>query len=83
MHCAAYFSCQVFSFVIGTVSEPYQSILRLNPLATFIEMYRAILMHAQWPHWGHLGLLLLASLGLCVVGNALINRFDCVYPKLN
>ena len=79
---ALFFLSGIF-FVLSEVPEPYQSILRLNPMSTFIEMYRTILIHSDWPNWQHLGLILLASLALCAIGTALIRRFDCVYPKLS
>lgn len=54
----------------------------LNPMATIIEDYRNILMHAQWPNWNALALIGLSSLLAVFLAGQLIRRYDFVYPRI-
>lgn len=70
-------------YAIESVPEAYRPWLRLNPMATLIEAYRAVLLEGQLPA----AFPLLANAGLAValiaVGAAMIRNFDRVYPKIH
>jgi lipopolysaccharide transport system permease protein len=69
-------------FSIASVPAPYQSYLRLNPIASLIEAFRSVLIDGAWPSWGPvLVIAVFSALGIAL-GSALIGRYDRVYPKL-
>ncbi len=70
-------------YAIDSIPVEYRFYMRLNPMATLIEMYRAILLHGSWPAWEALAWRRGASLVLFGTGYAVIRRFDRQYPKLS
>jgi lipopolysaccharide transport system permease protein len=69
-------------YSIARIPEQLQPWMRINPMATLIEGYRAVLLEAQLPQWGPLLAVALVSLAGVLLGAALIARNDRVYPKL-
>ena len=69
-------------FDIGELAPQVQVYFHFNPMATLIESYRGVLLHAAWPDWAVLSTTLAMSLLLAVAGLWLLLRFDRVYPKL-
>ena len=65
-----------------SVPQAYQSLFYLNPMASLIHDYRAVLLYDTWPHWGRLGMIALFSLALMSAAVALIHRFDRQYPRM-
>jgi lipopolysaccharide transport system permease protein len=76
-----FFMSGVF-FDIGERAPQVQFYFHLNPMATLIESYRDVLLHAAWPNWAALSITLVMSLLLSVAGMCLVLRFDRIYPKL-
>lgn len=76
-----FFMSGVF-YDIGELPRNVQLYFHLNPMATLIESYRDVLLHAAWPNWGALSIALVMSLILTLIGMRLLLRFDRVYPKL-
>lgn len=68
---------------ISKLSPQMQNLLRLNPLATVIEQFRAILLYGQWPDWYLLVPVLLQGLTFVVIGWALIHKFNKYFPKIS
>lgn len=69
-------------FDLNNVPEEFRQILFINPLAVLIAEYRQVLIEGQFPNWSRLVIITVASLALWAMGNALIRRFDRVYPKV-
>jgi lipopolysaccharide transport system permease protein len=53
---------------VGRVPDRYESLLRVNPMTTLLEGYRAVLLDADFPPAGAIAWLLAASVGLAVIG---------------
>jgi lipopolysaccharide transport system permease protein len=66
---------------ITALPERVQLYFRLNPMATLIENYRAVLIHGAWPDWPVLGII--ASVSMLGIGAALylLMRYDRIYPR--
>ncbi len=69
-------------FSISSVPEPYQLYLRLNPIASLIEAFRAVLLENQWPAWTPVLWIAALSVAGIALGARQIARYDRVYPKL-
>jgi lipopolysaccharide transport system permease protein len=61
-------------YPINILPDWAQRIVKLNPLAWIADAYQRILVYGQWPHWGELVPVLLASIALCVFGMRLFAR---------
>ncbi|HEU5099941.1 MAG TPA: ABC transporter permease [Roseiflexaceae bacterium] len=57
-------------YPIESLPEPLQSIIRLNPLSSIVENFRRVLLWGWMPSWTGLGLWLLATGALMVLGYA-------------
>lgn len=79
----------VMMFVSGiffdpaTIPEPYQTYFYLNPMATLIESFRAVLMRGEWPSMSALALIAGAGIGLFVIAFIILHRLDRAYPRLS
>lgn len=82
-----------FSLVAdGNIGKEFPAlipILRLNPFVTLFESYRAVIYGtpdglgpATMPDWTALGIVLLVSAGLVVVGTAVFKRFEPTFAKV-
>ena len=63
-------------YATNIIPESYQWILRLNPMTFIIDGYRAIFYYQQQPDFISLGITLLVSLILCVVGYLLFSKLQ-------
>ena len=68
-------------FDISSLSEPYASWLRLNPIATVIDELRKVLMWEESPAWDHLLTISAVSLVLITAGLAMMRRNESRYAK--
>lgn len=66
---------------IAALPERIQFYFRLNPMATLIENYRAVLIHGAWPDWQALGIIALVSMVGLGAALYLLIRYDRVYPR--
>jgi lipopolysaccharide transport system permease protein len=55
------FTSAVF-FPLSNLPQPYQTFLRLNPLALIIEESRKVLVYSQFPNWSVVGTLWIISI---------------------
>ena len=69
-------------FDISSVSEFYQRILYLNPMASIIEAYRDILLTGSIHNWSSLGIVAIVAIILVTIMIYLICKWDKVYPKV-
>lgn len=69
-------------FDIHDLTPSIQKILNYNPMVVFIEAHRNILLYGQWPQWGALLKVTLASLGLFLVMILILGRCDRYYPRV-
>lgn len=69
-------------FAASAIPEPYRFWFYINPMASLIVDYRAILLDGAWPHWGRLAIIALGSLLLLVFMAGLIQRLDRLYPRV-
>jgi ABC-type polysaccharide/polyol phosphate export permease len=51
-------------YPLTQVPEAYRFLIYFNPAAIFTMAYHDIFFWGRWPHWGHMGGLLIISLGL-------------------
>lgn len=70
-------------FAGAIVPESFRFYFYLNPMATLLESFRAVLLHAQWPEWTWVGGVAAGSLAALWFSAALIVRNEHVYPKLS
>lgn len=63
-------------YATNIIPESYQWILRLNPMTFIIDGYRSIFYYQQQPDFMTLGMTLLISIVLCVVGYLLFNKLQ-------
>jgi lipopolysaccharide transport system permease protein len=63
-------------FSLGKVPPEYQSLLRLNPMATIIESYRSVLLGAPFPAAGTFAWVALGSAALAAAGYLLFRRLE-------
>ncbi|MEA2330222.1 MAG: lipopolysaccharide transport system permease protein [Thermoleophilaceae bacterium] len=61
---------------LDRVPERYRSVLELNPLATLIEAYRAVLLGGSGPSGAQVAILAAATLALVAAGVALFRRLQ-------
>ena len=67
---------QLLFYATNIIPESYQWILRLNPMTFIIDGYRSIFYYQQQPDFISLGITLLVSLILCVVGYLLFSKLQ-------
>lgn len=63
-------------YATNIIPESYQWILKLNPMTFIIDGYRSIFYYQQQPDFISLGITLLISLILCVVGYLLFSKLQ-------
>ena len=59
-----------------TIPEAFSFIIKLNPMAHIIDGYRAIFYYQTMPDWPSLGILLVASIVLCIIGYFIFKRLQ-------
>lgn len=69
-------------FSAERVPEAYRFWFYLNPMASLIEDYRAILLEQSWPHWGRLSVIALLALVGTLLALWVLERNDRVYPRV-
>lgn len=69
-------------FDVGQLSQPMQSVIRLNPLAVINEQCRIILLSRQWPDLLSLTPAMAESMIAVAIGGLLLHRLNRYYPKL-
>jgi lipopolysaccharide transport system permease protein len=77
----AFFLSGIF-FSGKSIPEQYQFYFYLNPMANLIDDYRNIFMYNLWPDWGALFVIAILSLAAVYATQALIRRFDYLYPRI-
>jgi ABC-type polysaccharide/polyol phosphate export permease len=73
----------VYSFQFGPLAKKpaLQKILGFNPMTHIIEGYHDCLYYGQFIHWKRLGISLLVSLVLFVIGYAVFDRLRDSFPE--
>ena len=67
---------------ISQLDIAYQSWFDLNPLAHLFQLYRTVLLDAQWPVWKDLFGLGVSGLALMGLSYSLFRRYDRVLPSV-
>jgi len=70
------FYCTPVFYSIESVPERYQTLLRLNPMTTMVESYRAVLMGTDFPSARRLAAVALGSALLALAGWLLFRRAE-------
>jgi lipopolysaccharide transport system permease protein len=70
------FYCTPVFYSLSSIPEKYQSLLRLNPMTTLVESYRAVLMGTDFPAPGRLAVVAVGSALLALVGWVLFRRAE-------
>ena len=77
----------VMMFVSGiffdpaTIPEPYQAYFYLNPMATLIESFRAVLLRGEWPAVSAMLGITAVGIALCAIASFILHRLDRAYPR--
>ena len=61
-------------YELKMIPARYHIILRLNPLTDVVENVRKILIYGQWPDWGQLAIMLVASMVISKLGYLLFMK---------
>jgi lipopolysaccharide transport system permease protein/teichoic acid transport system permease protein len=69
-------------FELSTVPEKLIPLLYLNPLTTFIESYRDILVYGKPPEFMPLAILTILSMAVLYLGIRLLNKNEKEYAKV-
>lgn len=69
-------------FELNTVPEKLATILYLNPLTTFLESYRDVLVYGRPPEFLPLFILLIVSMLIVYLGLHLLNKNEKEYAKV-
>ncbi|MEA1052536.1 ABC transporter permease [Lamprobacter modestohalophilus] len=69
-------------FSAELVPEKYRGLFFLNPMASLINDYRAILLHQAWPDWGRLAFISIFAIFVITFATYIINRYDQDYPRI-
>ena len=70
------FYCTPIFYSIDSIPERYQTLLRLNPMATLVESYRAVLMGTDFPSPERIAAVAAASALLALAGWLLFQRAE-------
>jgi lipopolysaccharide transport system permease protein len=65
---ALVFYCTPIFYSLSSIPERYQSLLRINPMTTLVESYRAVLMGTDFPSALRLAAVTVGSVVVAVVG---------------
>jgi len=69
-------------FTLDTVPKQFVSIFFLNPMTTFIESYRNVLIHGTEPMWGPLGIIVLVAMVVLFFALRLLFKYENEYAKV-
>ncbi|HEN3568492.1 TPA: ABC transporter permease [Yersinia enterocolitica] len=61
-------------YMVGTLPEWAQKLIRWNPMAGLINSYQNIFVHGQWPQVGPLKLVIVLSIVFCYLGFKLFKK---------
>jgi lipopolysaccharide transport system permease protein len=67
---------------IHKLSAKSQSIMLLNPMASLIDMYRAIMLRNEWPDFFVLICIIFSSILIFGVSVSIFKRFNRIFPKI-
>lgn len=76
-----FFASGIF-FDIRDLTPEIQNVLEYNPMVTFIEAYRDVLLYAQAPNWDSVINVLLVCIVLLVSTLVLFKKLDRYYPRV-
>lgn len=63
-------------YSINTLESSYAKILKLNPMAHIVEAYRSIFYYQTVPNLKNLGILLILSIILCIIGYKIFKKLE-------
>jgi len=69
-------------FATEKVPDPYREYLRLNPMFTLIENYRATLLMGNWPDFSPLAIIVLVASIVIACSVLLMMKLDRIYPRV-
>ncbi|TXC90948.1 ABC transporter permease [Metabacillus litoralis] len=69
-------------FTLDSVPKKFVSIFYLNPMTTFIESYRNVLIYGTEPMWGALGVIILVSFVILYFALRLLYKYENEYAKV-
>jgi lipopolysaccharide transport system permease protein len=76
------FFCSGVFFSVDMIPVQFHRFFFLNPMASLLRDYRAILMYNQWPDW--LSMLIIANCALIIIAimGIVIHKLDQTYPRI-
>ncbi|MGH7896869.1 MAG: ABC transporter permease [Candidatus Binatia bacterium] len=69
-------------YPLEQVPENVRSIVLLNPMSQFAEIYQAIFVHMSWPGWPPFGILAICALVSLLVGARVFDGYRDSFPEL-
>ncbi len=69
-------------FTIDSVPDKFVEIFYLNPMTTFIESYRNVLIYGTEPMWGPLGVIVLVAFVILFFALRLLFKYENEYAKV-
>ncbi|MCL7487086.1 MAG: ABC transporter permease [Desulfobulbaceae bacterium] len=69
-------------FDISAMNEPVRTLLMLNPMATLVAAYRAVLVNGTSPNFLQLAILFVVAVGLLFTASIFLSRYSHNYPKI-
>ena len=69
-------------FTIDSVPEKLAKIFYLNPMTTFIESYRNVLIYGTEPMWGALGVIVIVAVVILFFAMRLLFKYENEYAKV-
>ena len=76
------FFCSGVFFSVNMIPPQYHRLFFLNPLASLLRDYRAVLMYDQWPHWNVLFYITECSIIAIIIMWIVIRKLDHTYPRI-
>jgi len=69
-------------YPVALVPERWRPLYMLNPMATLVESYRAVILAGEWPPWGQLAAAGLLSCVVLVVAYRYFKRSESVFADV-
>jgi lipopolysaccharide transport system permease protein len=76
------FFCSGVFFSVEMIPAHYHKYFFLNPMASLLRDYRAVLIYAQWPNWQPLLYITECSLIGIIIMWIVIQKLDHTYPRI-
>ncbi len=74
--------CSGVFYSVEVIPEEYQGLFFLNPVASLLREYRAVLLNGQWPDSTFLTYLVVVCLVILLIEVRIMKRLEYIYPRI-